>query len=131
MPDDPADSARAPVTVGTGRWKPAPRSQELIGLGPLEAAVMRIVWDRQRVNVRDVYEELRLRRRTAYTTVMTTLNNLARKGLLRKDRSAEAFVYTPAVTDVEVAKAVLDVVVESLMGGRVGPLVEYLQSKGR
>lgn len=119
------------MTVAADHWKPAPRAQELIGLGPLEAAVMRVVWDRQRVNVRDVYEELRLRRRTAYTTVMTTLNNLARKGLVRQDRSGEAYVYTPAVTDIEVARAVLDVVIEAVMGGRVEPLVEYLQDKER
>ena len=117
------------MSGGTGTWRPAPRAQELIGLGPLEAAVMRVVWDRQRVTVREVYEELRLHRRTSYSTVMTTLNSLARKGLASQNRSGEAFSYTPAVADIEVAKAVLDVVVEAVMGGRVGPLVEYLQSR--
>lgn len=117
------------MTMGAGGWKPAPRAQELIGLGPLEAAVMRVVWDRQRVTVRDVYEELRLNRRTSYSTVMTTLNSLARKGLASQDRSGEAFTYAPAVADIEVATAVLDVVVEAIMGGRVEPLVEYLRGK--
>jgi len=117
------------MTMGAGGWKPAPRAQELIGLGPLEAAVMRVVWDRQRVTVRDVYEELRLHRRTSYSTVMTTLNSLARKGLASQDRSGEAFTYAPAVADIEVARAVLDVVVEAVMGGRVEPLVEYLRGK--
>jgi len=112
-----------------GRWKPAPRAQELLGLGPLEAAVMRIVWDRRRVTVREVYEELRRRRRTAYTTVMTTLTNLTRKGLVTRDESAVAYTYAPAVADVDVARAMLDVVIEAVMGGRVGPLAEYLRAK--
>ena len=117
------------MTPERGGWKPAPRAQELIGVGPLEAAVMRVVWDRQLVTVRDVYEELRLHRRTSYSTVMTTLSSLARKGLVNQDRSDEAFTYTPAVADIEVAEAVLDVVVEAVMGGRVEPLVEYLRGK--
>ncbi len=117
------------MTPERGGWKPAPRAQELIGVGPLEAAVMRVVWDRQLVTVRDVYEELRLHRRTSYSTVMTTLSSLARKGMVNQDRSDEAFTYTPAVADIEVAEAVLDVVVEAVMGGRVEPLVEYLRGK--
>jgi predicted transcriptional regulator len=91
---------------------------------------MRVVWDRQRVTVRAVYEELRLGRRTTYSTVMTTMNNLVRKGLARQDTGGEAFIYTPAVSDVDVATAVLDVVVEAVMGGCAGPLIDYLQAHG-
>ena len=75
--------------------------------------------------MRDVYEELRLGRRTAYTTVMTTMNNLVRKGLAIQDKGGVAFIYTPAVSDIEVATGVLDVLVDTVMGGCVGPLVEY------
>ena len=49
--------------------------------------------------------------------------------MVNQDRSDEAFTYTPAVADIEVAEAVLDVVVEAVMGGRVEPLVEYLRGK--
>lgn len=87
---------------------------------------MRIVWNHQRVTVRDVYEELRLAWRTSYSTVMTTMNNLVRKGLALQDKGDDAFVYTPAVSDVDVATAVLDVVVEAVMGGRAEPLIDYL-----
>lgn len=90
---------------------------------------MRIVWDLGRVTVRDVYEALLVRRRTAYTTVMTTLGNLARKGLLDQDRSGRAYVYYEAVSDVDVATAILDVVVDDLMGGEVRPLVEHLERR--
>jgi len=111
------------------RWRKKSRSRDLTGLGWLEAEILRIVWDKGDVKVRDVYEELRLHRRTSYSTVMTTLSSLARKGLVNQDRSDEAFTYTPAVADIEVAEAVLDVVVEAVMGGRVEPLVEYLRGK--
>jgi predicted transcriptional regulator len=100
-------------------------------MGPLEAAVMRIVWDRGPVTVRDVYEELRLRRTLAYTTVMTTMSALTSKGLVRRARNGRAFVYAPAVSDVEVARAMLDAVVDVVMGGRVAPLLEHLRGRAR
>jgi predicted transcriptional regulator len=58
--------------------------------------------------VRDVYETLREQRQIAYTTVMTVMNNLVKKGLLSQDRSAIAYVYKPAIPGDEVADAILD-----------------------
>ena len=57
-------------------------------LGPLEARVMDIVWARPTVTVRQVYEILRAEREIAYTTIMTILANLYKKGLLARDAEA-------------------------------------------
>jgi len=111
------------------KWQRKGRSRDLTGLGWLEAEILRIVWDKGQVTVRDVYEELRLRRRIAYTTVMSVLRNLAAKGLLEQDKSKPAYIYTPAVNDTQVAEAILDALVDKIMGGRVEPLIEYLQQK--
>src|SRR3974377_2285669 len=72
-------------------------------LGTLETAVMEILWDRgegssqeslaQESSVHDVSE--RLTRPLAYTTVMTTLDRLSKKGLLDRRKSDRAFLYTP------------------------------------
>jgi len=67
--------------------KPAP-----FALGPLELTVMEIVWGRPDCNVRDV--AARLDRPLAYTTVMTTLDRLYKKGLLQRQKSDRAFVYS-------------------------------------
>lgn len=112
-----------------GGWKRRDHSRDLTGLGWLEADVLRVCWDRGEVTVRDVYEELRERRRIAYTTVMSVLRNLAAKGLLEQDRSAPAYVYRPRVTDEDVARGILDDLVEKIMGGRRGPLIDYLQRR--
>ena len=111
-------------------WQGVGRGYYLVGLGPLEAEVMRIVWTRHSVTVRDVYEELRLRRKIAYTTVLTVLRNLAHKGLVNQDESRLAYVYSPAVTEFEVTKAILDALVERLLGGNLEPLIIYLEQKG-
>ncbi len=53
-------------------------------LGPLEAAIMEIMWVRQSATVREVTTILQAERAVAYTTIMTVMINLAEKGLLRR-----------------------------------------------
>ncbi len=108
-------------------WRRREHSRDLTGLGWLEADVLRVVWDNGDVTVRDVYERLRENRRIAYTTVMSVLRNLTVKGLLEQDKSQAAYVYRPMVTDEEVARGILDTLVDKIMGGRRQPLIAYLQ----
>ena len=62
--------------------------------GDLEAAVMDRVWRRSRpVLVRDVLEDLQSERTIAYTTVMTVMDKLHRKGWLRREPRGRAYVY--------------------------------------
>ncbi len=66
------------------------------GLGELEAAVMNILWDEQPLKVRDVLDRLETGKRLAYTTVMTVLDNLHRKGFVKRERIGRAWHYRPA-----------------------------------
>jgi predicted transcriptional regulator len=118
------------MTETSTSWQRRERSRDLTGLGRLEAEIMRVVWDKGEVTVRDVYEELRLRRRIAYTTVMSVLRNLHTKGLVAQDRSATAYVYRATVSDRDVAFGILQTVVETIMGGETAPLIEYLNKYG-
>ena len=68
-------------------------------LGPLEIAVMDILWERGESNVHDVIE--RLGRPLAYTTVMTTMDRLYKKGLLSRHKSERAFLYSTRQTRLE------------------------------
>lgn len=68
-------------------------------LGPLEIAVMEILWEQGESNVHDVVEKLG--RPLAYTTVMTTLDRLFKKNLLSREADGRAFRYTPRVTREE------------------------------
>ena len=62
---------------------------------------MKIVWERDRSTVRDVYETLLERRKVAYTTVMTTLDRLFKKGLLQRHNTDRAFFYSPRLSRQE------------------------------
>ena len=68
-------------------------------LGRLEAAVMEVLWSRGAGRVHEVVGELG--RRLAYTTVMTTLDRLFKKGLLERSKQNRAFVYAPRMSRQE------------------------------
>ena len=62
-------------------------------LGPLELKVLEVLWERKRAaTVRGVHPSFP---QLAYTTLMTTLDRLYRKGVLRRFRLGRAFVYVP------------------------------------
>ncbi|MEV7023608.1 BlaI/MecI/CopY family transcriptional regulator [Kitasatospora sp. NPDC093558] len=65
-------------------------------LGELENAIMTRVWRWNRpVTVREVLQDLQSEREIAYTTVMTVLDKLHRKGWLRRERAGRAYRYEP------------------------------------
>lgn len=65
------------------------------GFGELEAVVMHRVWTYDGpVTVRDIFDQLREERPIAYTTVMSTMDNLHRKGWLARERDGKAYRYT-------------------------------------
>jgi predicted transcriptional regulator len=69
------------------------------GLGELEAVIMDVLWRWDRpATVRDVLEHLRTGRTIAYTTVMTVMDNLHRKGWLQRERDGRAYRYEPVAS---------------------------------
>jgi predicted transcriptional regulator len=73
-------------------------------LGELECAVLESVWSLKEATVHDVLG--RMERPLAYTTIMTTLDRLYRKGLLVRLKRGRAFVYAPACTKQEVQRVI-------------------------
>ncbi|GAB2668114.1 BlaI/MecI/CopY family transcriptional regulator [Nocardia goodfellowii] len=88
------------------------------GFGDLEAVIMDRIWDRdcEYSTVRDLYEELSAEREIAYTTVMSTMDNLHRKGWLARERAGKAYRYWPTLTREEHSARVMLEALES--GGR-------------
>ena len=72
------------------------------GFGELEAVIMDRLWNRAEVaTVREVFDEFADQRRIAYTTVMSTMDNLHRKGWLARERVGKAYRYRPILTKEE------------------------------
>lgn len=71
------------------------------GFGELEAVIMDRIWNRgadASPTVRDVFDELAAERDIAYTTVMSTMDNLHTKGWLARERSGKAYRYWATLT---------------------------------
>lgn len=84
------------------------------GLGELEAAVMDVLWQAwEPVKVRDVLEGLDTGKTLAYTTVMTVLDNLFRKGWVERERHGKAYLYEPKFSREEAAAQALREVLDS------------------
>ncbi len=89
-------------------------------LGALERAVMELVWDHGETNVRETCD--RLPTSVAYTTVMTTLDRLFKKGLLARRKVGRAFVYRATATRGELEGAVATELVQGLLQHDAEPL---------
>ena len=96
-------------------------------LGSQELQIMKVVWERGRVTVRDVYEALRERRKIAYTTVMTMMNILDQKGFLKRMPGEDrAFVYEAARSQQAVVRAMVKEFLDRVFGGSANPLMLHL-----
>ena len=69
-------------------------------LPELELEVMKVLWRRDTATVADVQEELKPARPLAYTTVMTVLDRLARKGVVTRSLTGKAWLYSAALSQV-------------------------------
>lgn len=76
-------------------------------LGDLERDVMEVMWARGEASVREVLEIVNAdaRRGRAYTTIMTVMANLVRKGLLTRRREGRTDIYRAAMSRENYAEA--------------------------
>ena len=95
-------------------------------LGALERDVMAVIWTEPEINVREACA--RLQTSVAYTTVMTTMDRLFKKGLLTRRKVGRAFVYTATVTRDELEGAVATELVHSLLQPDRGEPLPILSS---
>jgi predicted transcriptional regulator len=77
-------------------------------------------------SVREVHLALTRDRDLAYTTVMTVLDRLAKKGVARRDRDGRAYRYTPVQTREQMVADLMHSALEVEAGDRTAALVEFV-----
>lgn len=75
-------------------------------LGSLETSVMELVWRKAPATAREVCDRLTGANERAYTTIMTTMDRLHRKGLLEREKDGLAWRYSPTVSKAEFKQTV-------------------------
>jgi predicted transcriptional regulator len=91
-----------------------PREIAKFALGKLEREVMDEAWRRDEISVRDAHRAFD--ERVAYTTLMTTLDRLYKKGLLKRRKEGRAFLYSPRVSPEQLEQGVAEDVIDDLLG---------------
>jgi predicted transcriptional regulator len=86
-------------------------------LGPLGAAVMRVLWDRGSASVGTVVDALNAERRRplAYTTVMTVMSRLFERDLLERDKQGRQYVYRPVADEPALIETLSGQAVDELL----------------
>jgi BlaI family transcriptional regulator, penicillinase repressor len=110
----------------------------LNSISNLEAEIMKIVWEKGEVTVREVHETM-LKKEIAnkesdfipYTTVMSTMTTLADKKLLKQNKSAKTYIYTAAVDNKELSKSIIKSVSEKLLEGSTSKMVSRFLSDSK
>ncbi|WP_410641378.1 BlaI/MecI/CopY family transcriptional regulator [Amycolatopsis sp. lyj-346] len=96
--------------------------------GELEAAIMDVLWTAaEPMRVRDVLDELNRDRDLAYTTVMTVLTNLHRKGWVARELEERAYRYRTVTTREEATAQTLRELLDSA-GDRESVLLHFVSS---
>ena len=93
---------------------------------PGELEVLKVLWDRSPATVREVMEVLNQDRERAYTSVMSLLNVMTEKQLLRRSPQGRAFVYEAAVSQEDVLSEMVGDLLGRAFEGSASNLVAHL-----
>jgi len=97
---------------------------------PLESQILAILWERPGSTVREVNGALPDGKERAYTTVLTALQIMERKGLAERERRGVTDHWRAMVSEANVARPMLVDVVRRVLGGRRQLAVQYLFEDG-
>jgi BlaI family transcriptional regulator, penicillinase repressor len=95
---------------------------------PLELECLKALWTLGEGNVKDVRELLTRNRNLAYTTVMTILDRLVRKGGVKRHKVGRSFVYEPLTSRESLRRLAVKELVDGFFDGSDEALLEYLRA---
>ncbi len=95
---------------------------------PLELECLKALWGLGEGSVREVRDRLQDRRPLAYTTVMTLLDRLARKGVVARRKQGRLFVYVPQVDRETMRLRAIADLAEALFDGKPALLGDYVRN---
>jgi BlaI family penicillinase repressor len=94
---------------------------------PLELECLKVLWNLGEAKVEDVRLAMLESRGLAYTTVLTLLDRLAKRGSVTRRKVGRYFLYAPVLTRDAMQKHAVKELVEGYFGGSREELIRYLQ----
>ena len=100
------------------------------GLGDLQLAIMRVLWERGEAPAIEVHAALFEERGLAVTTIKTMLRKLEEYGCVDHRTNGRQFIYRPAVAEMDVRKGMVADLVQRMFSGDSTALVNHLVQSG-
>lgn len=100
--------------------------RSVLDLAPLELDCMNTLWPLGEATVREIRDGLAARRPRAYTTIMTIMDRLARKGVVERRKVGRAYKYVANLSEDDARAQALGQVVESFFGGSKEAVMAHL-----
>jgi predicted transcriptional regulator len=96
-------------------------------LTPGEFELIEILWPLGEASVKDVWSRVDPARSLAYTTVMTVLEKMYRKGILSRRKKGKAYLYSAALTRAQALEGIVDHICQGFFGGSRTALVDFIR----
>ena len=89
-----------------------------------ELQIMKVVWEKGSVTVREVCQVISARKPTAYTTILTLMGILEEKGARSHVRAGRAYIYRPLLSSQQAVHNQVHDVIARLFDGSPEKLIE-------
>lgn len=113
-----------------GERRHSPR-RSVLDLAPLELDCMNTLWPLGQASVREIRDRLAERRARAYTTIMTIMDRLTRKGIVERHKAGRKYVYRPKLSAEDARTHALEQVLENFFGGSKEHMIAQLHAGNR
>ena len=100
--------------------------KSILELAPLECECMNALWLLGEGTVLEIRDQLAPTLPRAYTTIMTIMGRLARKGAVTRSKKGKAYLYRPNITAEQARARAISHLVESYFGGSRQALMTHL-----
>ena len=92
-------------------------------LNPVELDYMKILWKSGSASVQEVQDALPAKKRTRYTTILTMLKVMEKKGYVAHKEKNRTYYYHPILSEQKAKTNVIKDVVKSIFDGKPGELI--------
>jgi BlaI family transcriptional regulator, penicillinase repressor len=103
----------------------------LDNLGELQRTVIEVVWELGEASVHQVRKQLALKKKLAYTTVLTTMQKLEKAGWLRHRNEGKTYIYIPTRTREEAGARSVRKFMERMFDGNALLMFQHLMRQNR
>ena len=106
-------------------------SEKILGLGSLQTEVMEIIWEQEEATVAQLVKVIGERREITYTTVLSAVQKLDKKGWLKHRTEGRAYVYRAAKKRTDVGRSRLGELLKTAFSGDPRLLLSNLIDEAR